>query len=117
MPLIPTAELLAEARAEHRGLAAFNVLHLESAEAFAAAAEATGLPVVLQLSENCVRRHGALRPIGSTPRSGRPCTTSARRASTSCSPSARPRRGSSPTRRSSGCARSRASRRSRRSGA
>jgi len=63
MPLTPTAELLAEARAAGRGLAAFNVLHLESAEAFAAAAEATGLPLVLQLSENCVRWHGALRPI------------------------------------------------------
>ncbi len=63
MPLVPTGALLRDAHAARRGLAAFNVLHLESAEAFAAAAESTGTPVVLQLSENCVRWHGALRPI------------------------------------------------------
>lgn len=63
MPLIPTATLLQEARAAGSGLAAFNVLHLESAEAFAAAAEAVGAPIVLQISENCVRWHGGLRPL------------------------------------------------------
>jgi fructose-bisphosphate aldolase, class II len=63
MPLLPTRALLEQAHADGVGLAAFNVLHLESAEAFAAAAEAVGAPVVLQLSENCVRWHGALKPI------------------------------------------------------
>lgn len=44
-------------------VAAFNVIQIEHAEAYAAAAEQTGLPVVLQISENCVRYHGSLAPI------------------------------------------------------
>lgn len=44
-------------------IAAFNVIQIEHAEAYAAAAEQTGLPVVLQISENCVRYHGAVRPL------------------------------------------------------
>ncbi|KQM82836.1 class II fructose-bisphosphate aldolase [Agromyces sp. Leaf222] len=63
MTLAPTRRLLDEAVAARRGLGAFNVLHLETAEALVAAAEQTGLPVVLQLSENCVRFHGDLDPI------------------------------------------------------
>jgi fructose-bisphosphate aldolase class II len=42
---------------------AFNVVQLEHAEALISGAEAAGLPVVLQISENCVRYHGALEPI------------------------------------------------------
>lgn len=61
--LVPTSALLKDATAAGVGLAAFNVLHLETAEAIAAAAEETGLPVVLQLSQNCIRYHGALAPI------------------------------------------------------
>ncbi|WP_235934630.1 class II fructose-bisphosphate aldolase [Agromyces humi] len=38
-------------------------MHLETAEALAGAAEDAGLPVILQLSENCVRYHGAFAPI------------------------------------------------------
>jgi len=45
------------------GLGAFNVVHLESAETFVAAAARAGQPVVLQISENAVRFHGALAPI------------------------------------------------------
>jgi fructose-bisphosphate aldolase class II len=45
------------------GLAAFNVIQLEHAEAFVAGAEACGRPVVLQISENTVRFHGALAPL------------------------------------------------------
>lgn len=63
MPLVPTAALLRDARDTGTGLASFNVLHLESAEAFAAAAESAGASLVLQISENCVRWHGSLRPI------------------------------------------------------
>ncbi|SFR72677.1 fructose-bisphosphate aldolase [Agromyces sp. CF514] len=63
MTLAPTQRLLDEAVAARRGIGAFNVLHLETAEALVAAAEQTGLPVVLQLSENCVRFHGGLEPI------------------------------------------------------
>lgn len=63
MTLTPTRSLLDEARAAGRGIGAFNVVHLETAEALAGAAEDAGLPVILQLSENCVRYHGAFDPI------------------------------------------------------
>jgi fructose-bisphosphate aldolase class II len=63
MTLSALAPLAARARAAHRGLAAFNVVHLENAEAFAAAAESTGLPVVMQISQNAAKYHGALAPI------------------------------------------------------
>ena len=63
MTLTPTRTLLDEAHAAGRGLGAFNVVHLETAEALAGAAEDAGLPVILQLSENCVRYHGAFDPI------------------------------------------------------
>jgi fructose-bisphosphate aldolase, class II len=59
----PLTPLLAEASAAGRGLAAFNVIQLEHAEAYAAAAERVGLPVVMQISQNCVRYHGSLAPI------------------------------------------------------
>jgi fructose-bisphosphate aldolase class II len=45
------------------GLGAFNVVHLESAERFVAAATRAGRPVVLQISENAVSFHGGLAPI------------------------------------------------------
>jgi ketose-bisphosphate aldolase len=55
--------LLDAARTAHRGVGAFNVVLLEHAEAIVAGAERAGLPVVLQISENCVRYHGGLAPI------------------------------------------------------
>lgn len=63
MTLSPLAPLLAEARGAGRALAAFNVIQIEHAEAYAVAAERSSLPVVMQISENCVRYHGSLRPI------------------------------------------------------
>jgi len=63
MTLTPTAALLDEAAAAHRGIGAFNVLHLETAEGLVAAAEQARRPVILQISENCVGYHGALDPI------------------------------------------------------
>ena len=63
MPLMSLAPLAARARERGEGLAAFNVVHLENAEAFAAAAERAGTPVVLQISQNAVKYHGALAPI------------------------------------------------------
>ncbi|AAT89654.1 fructose-bisphosphate aldolase [Leifsonia xyli subsp. xyli] len=63
MPLVPTLDLLRRAVAHRTGLAAFNVIHLETAEALLAAAEETGLPIVLQISQNCVKYHGSLEPI------------------------------------------------------
>jgi fructose-bisphosphate aldolase class II len=60
MPLVPLRELLARPTPT----AAFNVIQIEHAEAIVAAAEETGAPVVLQISENAVRYHGSLAPIG-----------------------------------------------------
>lgn len=63
MPLTSTTELVAAARAGHRGLGSFNVITLEHAEAIATAAERTGLPALLQVSENAVAYHGGLAPL------------------------------------------------------
>lgn len=63
MTLTPTRTILDAARAAGRAVGAFNVVHVETAEALAGAAEDAGLPVILQLSENCIRYHGAFEPI------------------------------------------------------
>ena len=63
MPLVPTKELVLAAAARHTGIGAFNVIHLETAEALVSAAEQAGAPVILQISQNCVRYHGGLEPI------------------------------------------------------
>ncbi|MEV6151304.1 class II fructose-bisphosphate aldolase [Nonomuraea sp. NPDC052129] len=60
MPLARIGDIVRESPA---GVGAFNVIQLEHATAIVAGAEALGLPVVLQISENCVRYHGALEPI------------------------------------------------------
>lgn len=64
MPLTPIGAIVAGATARGSGVGAFNVILLEHAEGIVAGAEAAGRPVVLQISENCVRYHGALAPIG-----------------------------------------------------
>jgi fructose-bisphosphate aldolase, class II len=61
--LVKLTEVLAPATELGRGLGAFNVIHLEHAEALVGAAEDTDLPVVLQISENTVRWHGSLAPL------------------------------------------------------
>lgn len=58
MPLVSTGELVTAAREAGHGLAAFNVITLEHAEAIAAGAERAGAPAVLQISENAVKFHG-----------------------------------------------------------
>jgi fructose-bisphosphate aldolase class II len=64
MPLASTWTLVSEARAAGRGVAAFNVITLEHAEAIVAGAEAAQAPVILQISQNAVVFHrGQLRPI------------------------------------------------------
>ncbi len=75
MALSTTRELMTAAADAGRGQGAFNVIHLETAEALVAGAEEAGLPVILQISENCVAYHGALEPIGLA------CLAIARRAS------------------------------------
>lgn len=49
----------------HRAVGAFNFVQLEMAEAIVAGAERARTGVVLQLSENAVRFHGALGPAAS----------------------------------------------------
>ena len=60
MPLARIGDIIRESPA---GVGAFNVIQLEHATAIVSGAEALSLPVVLQISENCVRYHGALEPI------------------------------------------------------
>ncbi len=62
MPLTPTDEIARRARAAAPE-GAFNVLQLEHAQAIVAGAENADRPVVLQISENTVRYHGALEPV------------------------------------------------------
>ena len=57
MPLAPTRQLVDAARKAGRGVAAFNVVTLEHAEAIATGAEAAGTPVILQISQNAVAYH------------------------------------------------------------
>ncbi len=64
MTLARLSDLLVPAAASGKGLGAFNVFSIEHAEAFTAAAEVATTPVVLQISQNAVRYHGALAPIG-----------------------------------------------------
>ncbi|CAN5330143.1 class II fructose-bisphosphate aldolase family protein [soil metagenome] len=64
MPLAQTASLVDAAYRAGTGLAAFNVITLEHAEAIVAGAERAGRPVILQISENAVNfHHGRVRPI------------------------------------------------------
>lgn len=64
MPVVPIGPMVLAARDAGRGVGAFNVITVEHAEAIVAGAESAGCPVVLQVSENCVRFHGgALLPI------------------------------------------------------
>ncbi|WP_055589619.1 class II fructose-bisphosphate aldolase [Peterkaempfera griseoplana] len=64
MPLAATGVLVAAAAAEHRAVAAFNIITLEHAEAVVAGAELSGTPVILQISENAVAFHnGCLAPL------------------------------------------------------
>jgi fructose-bisphosphate aldolase class II len=58
-----TLDLVARAKSAATGLGAFNVVLLEHAEAIVAGAERAGRPVVLQISENCAKYHGAFEPI------------------------------------------------------
>src|SRR3954454_19225709 len=62
----PTGEIVRGGR----GVGAFNVITVEHAEAIVTGAEAAGLPVILQKSENAVRfHHGRLAPIAAAARS------------------------------------------------
>jgi fructose-bisphosphate aldolase class II len=63
MTLVGTRDIMDAAVVSGTGVGAFNVIHLETAEGLVAGAEAAGLPVVLQISQNCAQYHGGLEPI------------------------------------------------------
>ena len=63
MTLANTRELVTAAVAAGGAISAFNVITLEHAEAIAEGAARAQTPVLLQLSENAVRYHGALEPL------------------------------------------------------
>ena len=56
-------KLVLSAKGAGTAVGAFNVILLEHAEALVAGAEQAKLPVILQISENCVSYHKALKPI------------------------------------------------------
>ncbi|MGH8953373.1 MAG: class II fructose-bisphosphate aldolase [Microbacterium sp.] len=63
MTLVSARELVTDAAARGTGIGAFNVVHLETAEGLVRASADAGLPVILQISQNCADYHGGLEPI------------------------------------------------------
>lgn len=63
MTMANTRVLIDDAVRTRSAVGAFNVVQLETAEALVQAATSTGVPMILQISENCVRFHGDLDPI------------------------------------------------------
>jgi fructose-bisphosphate aldolase class II len=61
--LVSARDLVSTAAAAGTGIGAFNVIHLETAEGLVRASEIAGLPVILQISQNCADYHGGLEPI------------------------------------------------------
>jgi fructose-bisphosphate aldolase class II len=68
VPLIPTGELVARARAAGTGIAAVNAITLEHAEAIVAAAASRRRPVIVQISQNAARFHDGVRPLAAAAR-------------------------------------------------
>ncbi|QFU90013.1 class II fructose-bisphosphate aldolase [Amycolatopsis sp. YIM 10] len=64
MPLVSTGDIVGPAAELGTGCGAFNAILLEHISAIVDGAERAGLPVILQLSQNAVRYHGSLAPIG-----------------------------------------------------
>lgn len=64
MPQVSSLEIVQAAAHQGTGIAAFNVIHLETAEALVTAAERAQLPLIVQISHNCIKYHGSLEPIG-----------------------------------------------------
>lgn len=56
-------EIVAEAKARGGAALAFNVIGIEHAEGIVAGAQDAGAAVILAISENCARYHGALEPL------------------------------------------------------
>jgi fructose-bisphosphate aldolase class II len=64
MPLVSTGDIVGPAAAQRRGCGAFNAIQLEHITAIIEGARLAGTPVIVQLSQNAVRYHGTLAPIG-----------------------------------------------------
>lgn len=60
---LSSLEIVRSADRKGTAIGAFNVILLEHAEAIIAGAESASLPVILQISQNAVKYHGALEPI------------------------------------------------------
>jgi fructose-bisphosphate aldolase, class II len=63
MGLAGTGEIVTAAKAAGVGAGSFNVVGIEHAEAIVAGAVAARAPVILQISENCVKYHGSVGPV------------------------------------------------------
>jgi fructose-bisphosphate aldolase class II len=63
MPVVPTGDLVAEARAGGTAVLALNAITLEHGEAIVRAAERTGRASIVQVSQNAVRYHGSPGPF------------------------------------------------------
>jgi fructose-bisphosphate aldolase class II len=63
MTRITSKQLVETAVKQGTAIGAFNVILLEHAEAIVTGAESVNLPVILQISENCVDYHGGLKPL------------------------------------------------------
>ncbi|MGJ0390174.1 class II fructose-bisphosphate aldolase [Microbacterium sp. CGR1] len=63
MTLVSARELVTDAATRGTGIGAFNVIHLETAEGLVRASAESGLPLILQISQNCADYHGGLEPI------------------------------------------------------
>lgn len=58
-----TLDIVKAAADKGVGQGAFNVIHIETAEALVRASEQANVPVILQISQNCVAYHGGLDAI------------------------------------------------------
>ena len=63
MGLTPTRDLMLRATSAGIGQGAFNVIHLETVEGLITGAQKAGLPLILQISQNCATYHGGLEPL------------------------------------------------------
>jgi fructose-bisphosphate aldolase, class II len=63
MSLVGAGELVGAAAARATAACAFNVIGIEHAEGIVAGAESARAPVIVAISENCIRYHGAVSPI------------------------------------------------------
>src|SRR5215469_16683332 len=64
--LVAAGGIVTAATTHAKAACAFNVIGIEHAEGIAAGAARARASVILAISENCVRYHGALEPVDSS---------------------------------------------------